>query len=116
MNYKLAKNSKRLFGFNIKAKEEHSLIQGYVDTLENGNLLVFCGGSIGSFNRELYDAIKPYVIDTDKITINGFGNVQNYLYYHEVSPDAKERLNGIVKEYDDIKRDYWGRKMDETVN
>lgn len=53
MNRKLAKNSKRLFGFNREAKTEHELIKGYVDTLENGNLLVFCGGSIGGFNREL---------------------------------------------------------------
>lgn len=113
MNYKLQKNSKRLYGFNIKAKEYHDLIQGYVDTLENGNLLVYCGSNIVFFNKDLYEAIKPYVIDKDKKVLDGFENEQNYLYFYEVSPEAKERLNGIVKDYEEIKRDFWIRKLSE---
>lgn len=106
MNYKIAKNSKRLYAFNTDAEEDNEVLEGYVDELENGNLLVCCGFQYGFFNKKLHKAIEPYIIDYEK----NDSDDPNYLYLYEVSPDAKKHLHGVVKEYDDIKHDYWRRK------
>lgn len=120
MNYKLANNSNRLFGLNREAEKENDLIRGYVDELENGNLLVFCGSRYDYFNNELYEAVKPYVINKEKKVIfydaSKKEDEQNYSYFYEVSSDAKNHLIGIVKEFDEIKRDFWKRKINDNLD
>lgn len=106
MNYRIAKGSKRLYAFDADAEEENEVLEGYVDELHNGNLLVCCGFQYGFFNKKLYKAIEPYIIDHEK----NDSDDPDYLYLYEVSPDAKEHLKGIVKENDDIMEDLYRRK------
>lgn len=101
MELKSKENSHRFFLINLTETNDPvcSPINGYINELINGNMLVYCGVT-GKFNQNLYDLAKSndLIIDTYKKTTT-FWNDTNEMseYYYEVKPEILDFINKYEK-------------------
>lgn len=89
MNYELKKDSKRFYSLT---KEIES---GYVNQLNNGNYLVYCGGNQGfNFDKKLFDAVNNgsfgKIISKEHKKYETWDGKERTQYFYEV-----ENMDGV---------------------
>jgi len=101
MIYTLNNNAKRIYGLdiqNIDGKETRVPF-GYIqETIENGIYLVYCGDNDPndndqSFNKEMYNAIKDYVICNEHKEARTWDYKTYKMYFYNIQIDDLSKLN-----------------------
>lgn len=87
MNYTLKKNYERIYG-SKELEDGRITTNGYIDRLQCGNLLVYCGSSL-EFNQEMHSAIQGNILDSEIKMLSS----TNKAYFYMVK---KKALNYII--------------------